>query len=264
MAHLMSWGYTTRKPCPYRMYSDVGMTVLLGAVGGFLFRAFKTFKRARTNRLRNAWRRGKRGSYPMAIRFTVWAIGFSGTECLMTWMQDGPRFYHPLIGGGLAAAVSKIGKSPYQVGRSFTKGFMIMALIEGVIALFSQDIRHFFVNPRYNWTPPPDDTWNRAPLGRINYEDDDMLEDVDQIPFLRELDLEPRTWVYKGGLKFKKSMLPFERISKVPARTSSDSPISPIDLINWGPTVPKWKVLATIVRMEHILGLNKTEFDREL
>lgn len=143
----------------------------------------------------------------------------------------------------------------------------MIALIEAFVSLMSGNIRYIFNHPKFNWTPPPEDIDIRTPLEEASWDDDYLLDDTDQIQYFKVMDYEPRTWMRNKKHEIKDFLAPQEEVIDVQEDVriaSTDTPTTPRDLINWGPKVPKWKLLAEIVELEHIIGLNKSEFDREL
>jgi import inner membrane translocase subunit TIM17 len=124
-----------REPCPGRIFDDLGGAFAMGCIGGCVFYFAKGFLNAPSReRLKGAILAVKYRAPILGGSFAMWGGLFSSFDCALLHKRRKDDYVNAILAGGFTGGLLAIRAGPKVAGRNAVVGALILAVIEGVNA----------------------------------------------------------------------------------------------------------------------------------
>ena len=121
-----------KEPCPYRILDDCGGAFALGAGGGAIFHAFRSYRNSPPGSRFRAVINGVTARAPnVGGQFAIWGTFFSCFDCSLAYVRRKEDPWNSIIAGAATGAALSFRAGPRTMLASGTMGGVFLALIEG-------------------------------------------------------------------------------------------------------------------------------------
>ena len=123
------------------VFEDMGGGFLLGATGGFLWHFVKGYRNAPIGqRWAGAFSAARVRAPVLGGQFGVWGGLFSVFDCSLAAIRRREDAWNAIAAGGITGGVLAARAGPRAIARNAAGGAFILAIIEGVMMLFTKII----------------------------------------------------------------------------------------------------------------------------
>ncbi|CAJ2636674.1 unnamed protein product [Trifolium pratense] len=123
---------TSREPCPYRIFLDMGGAFGMGAIGGSTFHFSKgLYNSPQGSRFTGAAQAVRLNGARIGGSFAVWGGLFSTFDCTMVYLREKEDPWNSIIAGAATGGFLAMRQGFAASARSAAVGGVLLALIEG-------------------------------------------------------------------------------------------------------------------------------------
>lgn len=128
-----------REPCPDRIVEDLGGAFGMGCIGGFLWHFGRGFHNSpRGERLFGGLYSARTRAPILGGNFAVWGGTFSMFDCAFQYMRKRDDQWNAIASGAATGGLLALRGGWRNAGRQAVIGGVLLAVIEGVMVVFSR------------------------------------------------------------------------------------------------------------------------------